>query len=34
VPKDVLSAKHSMVLKLMSSGAIRSMAAKFVKVLV
>ena len=33
VPKDVLSAKHSMVLKLMSSGAIRSMAAKFVNVL-
>jgi len=33
VPKDILSAKHSMVLKLMSSGVIRSMAAKFVNVL-
>jgi ferredoxin-like protein FixX len=33
VPKDILSAKHSLVLKLMSSGAIRSMAAKFVNVL-
>jgi len=33
VPKDILSAKHRMVLKLMSSGAIRSMAAKFVNVL-
>jgi electron transfer flavoprotein-quinone oxidoreductase len=33
VPKNLLSAKHSMVLKLMSSGAIRSMAARFANVL-